>query len=237
MKTPRRTEPKNQHSDDAPTQVLSSLDTHQDGSIDLQGVGNDSDMLLDAVPNLPLDLVEDCSGLDFDFTELLNPQASEEIVQYPPELSSLASHSTPSITLGQDAQPITLSPSVSIQTMPAYTIRSFNQRSRLKTGTQRIANLIFHTLKSYPLMMLRDNALPPFIHPHLVSSDVENEDMEPLINCINLVHMLSSRIHGSRKLFWKNVRIECENLYANVGRIQDDSQENRGIQLMSSNSI
>ena len=38
--------------------------------------------------------------------------------------------------------------------------------------------------------------------------------MEPLTNCMSLVHMLSSRIHGSRKLFWKNVRMECERLHA-----------------------
>jgi hypothetical protein len=60
------------------------------------------------------------------------------------------------------------------------------------------------------------NSLPPFIHPHLASSDFgidmgENADpMEPLHNCISLVHMLGGGVRGSRKLFWKNVRLECE---------------------------
>jgi hypothetical protein len=65
-------------------------------------------------------------------------------------------------------------------------------------------------------MMMHDNTIPPFIHPHLVSSNVENNDMEPLNNCISLLRMLSGRVHGSRKLFWNNVRMECERLCAEV---------------------
>ncbi|KAK5095426.1 hypothetical protein LTR70_003590 [Exophiala xenobiotica] len=37
--------------------------------------------------------------------------------------------------------------------------------------------------------------------------------MEPLNNCISLMHMLKSGVQGTRKLFWKNVRLECERLY------------------------
>ncbi|KAJ5574343.1 uncharacterized protein N7459_008770 [Penicillium hispanicum] len=62
--------------------------------------------------------------------------------------------------------------------------------------------------------MLHHNTLPPFIHPHLISSDIENPLVEPLTNCINLVRMISSEAKGSRKLFWKNVRLECERLLA-----------------------
>ena len=65
-------------------------------------------------------------------------------------------------------------------------------------------------------MMLRHNTLPPFIHSSLLSRDVENNDMEPLNNCISLMHMISSGVQGSRKLFWKNVRLECEHLYEEV---------------------
>ena len=32
--------------------------------------------------------------------------------------------------------------------------------------------------------------------------------MEPLNNCISLVHMISGGVRGSRKLFWKVVRLE-----------------------------
>ena len=188
---------------------------------DRQEAGNNGDILLDAALDISDPDIADCGGEyfdpDIDFADFLNPQTNDEGVQYHSlESSSLACHSISSAGQTNQVQQAICSPDVSIPAIPTYTLRSFNQRSRLQTGAQRIANLILHTLKSYPLMMLRDNNLPPFIHPHLVSSDLENNDMEPLTNCISLVHMLSSRIHGSRKLFWKNVRMECERLCADV---------------------
>jgi len=97
--------------------------------------------------------------------------------------------------------------------MPTYNPRKLILRPKMKNGgAQRIGNLILHTMKSYPTMMLRHNTLPPFIHPCLISSDVEDNDMEPLTNCISLMHMITSGVQGSRKLFWKNVRMECERL-------------------------
>jgi hypothetical protein len=70
---------------------------------------------------------------------------------------------------------------------------------------------MFYTLKSYPLM-LRQNTLPPFIHPSYVSFTGEGAAAEPLENCITLMHMMASGVQGSRKLFWRNVRQECERL-------------------------
>ncbi|KAI1182205.1 hypothetical protein F5B17DRAFT_421508 [Nemania serpens] len=99
-----------------------------------------------------------------------------------------------------------------IPTAPSSAVRSLVWRPRMQPGAQRTCNLILHTLKSYPLMMLRHNSLPPFIHPFPVSSDVDDPDMEPLKNCMSLVHIISSGIQSSRKLFWKNVRLECERL-------------------------
>ena len=111
------------------------------------------------------------------------------------------------------------SPNLFMQPQPTYTLRSLIQRPRTEMGTQRTANLILHTLKSYPLMMVRRNALPPFIHPHFAASahGIENnDDMEPLNNCISLMHMIGSGVRGSRKLFWRNVRMECERLCQEV---------------------
>lgn len=183
--------------------------------------GSDGDILLDTTLDISdpdfADLGGEYFDPDIDFADFLNPQTNDEDVQYHSlESSSLAYPSIPSTRPTNQVQQAIYSPDVSIQAIPTYTLRSFNQRPKVKTGAQRIANLILHTLKSYPLMMLRDNTLPPFIHPHLVSSDAENNDMEPLTNCISLVHTLSNRIHGSRKLFWKNVRMECERLCADV---------------------
>ncbi|KAJ5702794.1 hypothetical protein N7488_010342 [Penicillium malachiteum] len=36
--------------------------------------------------------------------------------------------------------------------------------------------------------------------------------MEALDNCISLVYMMHSGTNGSRKLFWRNIRMECERL-------------------------
>ncbi|PYI36226.1 hypothetical protein BP00DRAFT_472413 [Aspergillus indologenus CBS 114.80] len=107
-----------------------------------------------------------------------------------------------------------LTPSFSIPMAPAQNIRSLLQRPRLDVGAQRTANLILHTLRSYPKMMLRDNLLPPFIHPHLIRLGAKDDDTEPLTNCISLVHMTTGPVKGNRKLFWKNVHWECERLYA-----------------------
>jgi hypothetical protein len=76
-------------------------------------------------------------------------------------------------------------------------------------------------LKSYVLKMLRHNSLPPFIHPYLVSAELA---MEPLDNCINLVHMISGEMKGGRKLFWRNVRMECERLCAEVRGVGNSSE-------------
>jgi hypothetical protein len=154
---------------------------------------------------------------DIDFADFLDQQTNDETVQYPSSgSSSLVRHSTPSTDQTVQVQQAISSPNVSIPTLPTYTLRSLIQRPKMKTEAQRSANLMLHTLKSYPLMMLRHNTLPPFIHPRLISSDVENDNMEPLTNCIILVHMISSGVQGSRKLFWKNVRLECERLCEEV---------------------
>jgi hypothetical protein len=112
----------------------------------------------------------------------------------------------------------TFSSKISMPLQPSYTVRYLTLRQNIKTGLpQRIVNMMLHTLRSYPLMMLRHNTLPPFIHPQLSSyPDVEDGRPNPLSNCVSLVHMISSGVRGSRKLFWKNVGLECERLCVEV---------------------
>ena len=94
---------------------------------------------------------------------------------------------------------------------PSLNVRSMIQRPNMHHGAERAASLIFYTLKSYPLM-LQQNDLPPFIHPSYVSSTDDGSATEPLDNCIALMHMMANGVKGSRKLFWRNVRIECERI-------------------------
>ena len=88
------------------------------------------------------------------------------------------------------------------------------QRPNMRPGVDRTANLLFYTLKSYPLM-LRQSTLPPFIHPSCVSFTDEGTRNEPLENCIALIHMMANGIQGSRRLFWRNVKQECERMCQN----------------------
>jgi hypothetical protein len=159
---------------------------------------------------------------DINFSEFLRPQTNDEAIQYlSSESSALIRHSTTQINRVQE---FASSSNISMPMQPTGTPRSLVLRTGMKSSAQQTANLMFHTLKSYPLMILRHKTLPPFIHSHLISSNTENVDMEPLNNCISLLHMISSGVQGSRKLFWKNVRLECEHLCENVCRLYRPSR-------------
>ncbi|KAK4140512.1 uncharacterized protein C8A04DRAFT_14852, partial [Dichotomopilus funicola] len=98
---------------------------------------------------------------------------------------------------------------------PPYLFGTLTQRhtSAAAPQTLRTAHLVLHTLKSYPLMVLRHDTLPPFIHHRIMASPSlgsEDDDMEPLNNCLSLLHVMTSRVKGSRGLFWRNVKGECE---------------------------
>lgn len=153
---------------------------------------------------------------DTSFFNLLNTQTNDPYHKLGP--SSPAQFSTPSTRQLSGLQPYLPTPDLSFQTTPSSTVRSLTRRPGKQTEAQGTVNLILRTLKSYPLMMLRPDNLPPFIHPSLVSFDEEATSMEPLNNCMSLLHMISSGVPGSRKLFWKNVRLECERLTEEVGQ-------------------
>ncbi|KAH8778951.1 hypothetical protein BGZ57DRAFT_761172 [Hyaloscypha finlandica] len=217
------TPPRIQHSDDAPAEQRKRAFSLQAASPSIgnrQEASNGSEIFSDSGVIVSEPEFTDIggeylgwNGPDVDFADLLNPQANDQTVPYPSSRSSsLVRHSKLSTDQAVQVQQATSSSNVSIPTTPTSTFRSFIQRPKMKTGTSRIANLILHTLKSYPLMMMRHNTLPPFLHPRVISSDVANDEMEPLTNCLSLVHMISSGFHGSRKLFWKNVQMECERL-------------------------
>lgn len=152
---------------------------------------------------------------DFGFVDLLDP--GRTVAYSVLGTVSLGSDLTPSMDQESQRPQGSLPPRVSIPTRPTDTVRSLILRPRLQAGAQRITGLILHVLKSYPLMMLRHDTLPPFIHPQSVSHDFENSNIESLDDCISLVGMISRRGHGSRKLFWINVRLQCERFLADVG--------------------
>lgn len=151
-----------------------------------------------------------------DFSDFLNPEFNESI-QEPPSLCALTDYPTTTSMIDR-VQSI----NCSIPAQPTSNPRSLNQRPKTRPGTQRTTTLIQHTLKSYLLTMLRHNSLPPFIHSSLASTTFE---LEPLDNCISLVYMISSGTRGSRKLFWRNVRMECERLCSEVSQTYHGSMK------------
>jgi Fungal Zn(2)-Cys(6) binuclear cluster domain len=166
--------------------------------------------------NLPGDLF-DWNDSNLGYVDFLNLQTIDGNTQHPSTISSswaphLSFSSGSTIPLEQAIS--SLNPSI-FQSPATYMVRKILQRPKVNVERQGTANLMLSTLKSYPLMMLRYNTLPPFIHPRLLSSDF-GSDMEPLTNCISLVHMISSKVYGSRKLFWKMVRLECERVCQEV---------------------
>ena len=165
--------------------------------------------------------------VNLDFSDLLNsPKHSEPVQPLPSQSSSLVRHSISLHDQGVQAQSATTS-DVSIPAQPSRLVRSLVKRTRMKTGAPGIVNLMHRTLMSYPLMMLRHDILPPFFHPHLISTNADNNYMEPLNNCISLFHMTSSGVQGSRKLFWKNVRLECERMSQEVCQVCHGSRDSQ----------
>lgn len=92
--------------------------------------------------------------------------------------------------------------------MPTSFVRTLAQRHSQDTGMQRVANMMLSTFRSYLIGMLQHETLPPFIH---ASQQSGTNITEPLANCISLMHMISSP-KGSRKLLWRDVRLECEHI-------------------------
>ena len=188
-----------------------------------QTANNSSDIDFDNVTFIGADFTSlgedniDWQGPEMDFTGLW--EGDMDVQAAPPHSSP---HSSPQPfgpvpMTDQDLQTfIPLNTYVALNSYipraPGNGIRTLVQRARMKTSTQRIANLILQNLRSYPLSILHHNTLPPYIHPSLISQGVDNTDMEPLTNCISLVRMLNNGFQGSRKLFWKNVQMECERL-------------------------
>jgi hypothetical protein len=98
--------------------------------------------------------------------------------------------------------------------MPTYHMRSFTQRpTTTATGiTNPTATMMLRILTSYPIMLRDPKNPPPFIHP----SFLDSRSLESLDTCASLVQMLASGVKGSKKLLWKNVRLECERLGVQV---------------------
>lgn len=148
---------------------------------------------------------------DSDWNDINLDMNIDEILNVPMDLNLPKQSRSPAQPLPpRHLRQALCNPTYGIPREPTWNVRSLVHRPRLEVRVQRTASLIISTLKSYPRMMLYQNTFPPFIHQHIMKVESGDTELEPLMNCVNLVHMLSSGYQGSRKLFWKNVRLECE---------------------------
>jgi hypothetical protein len=181
----------------------------------------DDATMLNSILSMPLENfgVDSTSwdAAEFDFTDFLEPHSLTDNVDCTSPEASLTRHS---IFTGQHkhpAEPPMLLPDTALPPMlSTYSPRSLVLRQAILDKAARSVQLTLGTLKSYPRGIVHDNTLPPFIHPLLVPHGKENDQMEPLNNCMSLLHLVSSGIGGSKKLFWRNVRTECEHMRAEV---------------------
>jgi len=101
--------------------------------------------------------------------------------------------------------------------MPTYEMRCFTRRPTLKGAAHATATMMTHILTSYPPMMRNPASPPPFIHPSSMVRAADNhQSHESLATCASLMGLLGSGSEANRKLVWKNVRLECERLHAEV---------------------
>lgn len=118
-------------------------------------------------------------------------------------------------------QPFQTSPSISgldiSSTPPIYPLinnfRALPTRKIVKTGSEMSVTFVRQILSSYPGMMLRKETFTPFIHS---SYCLHGEMPQPLINCMSIVQMFSTRTPASNEFFWRTIRMEQERLWVEV---------------------
>ncbi|KAE8548320.1 hypothetical protein EYB25_008698 [Talaromyces marneffei] len=73
-----------------------------------------------------------------------------------------------------------------------------------------IATSVIEMIRTYPLMMLRIENLPPFIHGHWYRPSVNGRSSlpEPLVNCMGIAQIFASRNIESKSYLWHLVKLE-----------------------------
>lgn len=73
------------------------------------------------------------------------------------------------------------------------------------------ASHIVQTLRAFPIMMLRKETFPPFIHPCSYGSLPE-----PLASCMSIAQIFSSRTVETSPFVWRTIRAEQKHLFDKV---------------------
>lgn len=76
--------------------------------------------------------------------------------------------------------------------------------------SQFIATSVLEMIRTYPLMMLRIETFPSFIHGHWhrQSNNTQSSMPEPLVNCIGIAQIFASHSTESKSYLWHLVKME-----------------------------
>jgi hypothetical protein len=99
-----------------------------------------------------------------------------------------------------------------IPSMPQHQLRFFTQKPSIAGPAFSTAMMMLRILTSYPTMLRDASAPPPFIHPSFLAPE---SGLEALATCASLMQLTGP---GSRRLVWKNVRLECERMQVQVSQ-------------------
>ena len=80
---------------------------------------------------------------------------------------------------------------------------------------QHTTRLGVQAMRAYPMMMLRRETLPPFIHPHWHRQSTPALP-EPLSNCMSIAQMFAFRSEETKPFIWRTVKAEDERFLAQV---------------------
>ncbi|KAH7066852.1 hypothetical protein BKA63DRAFT_571251 [Paraphoma chrysanthemicola] len=176
---------------------------------------NESDTNLDYSKTLPNELGWCLREVIQPYRHLPNNQTTlpEPLPTISPPIADTAESGQQDLAYPHDHAPTNFITSVA--TMPSYELRSFAEKSKMAGGGQITAKLMVQILTSYPGMLRDPNSPPPFIHHSSMKSlpGCETRATESLSTCTSLMQLLGSGTPGSRRLVWKNIRLECERLY------------------------
>ena len=76
-------------------------------------------------------------------------------------------------------------------------------------------HLLMQALRPYPLMMLRKETFPPFIHAHWHGQDAHALP-EPILNCMSIAQMYVFRSEETKPFLWRTIKGEDERFLSQV---------------------
>lgn len=88
---------------------------------------------------------------------------------------------------------------------------------------QHSTRLIMQGLRAYPMMMLRRETPPPFIHPHWHRQSTPSLP-QPISSCMSIAHVYAFRSQETRPFLWRTVQAEDERFLTEVHTLPAEGQ-------------